>query len=46
LIIGAERRLAIVISTIVLIAGSASKAEQTQVKIVQSAVEAAVRQLN
>lgn len=41
MIIGTERRLAIVISTIVL-AGSISKAEQTQVKTVQSAVEAAV----
>lgn len=42
MIIGTERRLAIVISTIVFIAGSVSKAEQTQVKTVQSAVEAAV----
>jgi len=42
LIIGTERRLAIIISTMVLIAGSVSKAEQTQFKTVQSAVEAAV----
>lgn len=42
MIIGTERRLAIIISAIVLIAGSVSKAEQTQIETVQSAVEAAV----
>ena len=42
MIVGIRRRLAVILSTFVLFVGTASNAEQSQVKIVQSAVESVV----